>query len=323
MPPAWPETIDYGREGTPSEMARKWASRKAKSPRVFGHTTGRAEGGVSCGSIRPRLHPRPLTIPLPARAMREYAARGGGGSLYKRKRFQNVILKRLRMKLRSLCAKFAFVAALALTAHQACAQDGLEGAWSRASLSPPTNLGTPFSQTLAAADFDGDNKPDGAVLVDDGWIRAQYGSRRIELHFTGRGNADLTFESNEIALAIVALDVNKDGATDIVVEQPLTCKRLQVWLNDGRGEFRKVRSEDFPSAEVGNHERHASPSQWPDGSALCLPPQGGYGIVILAACPSPYCSSSARQQALAFGSPIGSRAVAPNAPRAPPLSESL
>lgn len=221
------------------------------------------------------------------------------------------------MKLRSVSVKLVVAAALALTAHQVCAQDGLEGAWSRASLASPTNLGTPFSQTLAAADFDGDNKPDGAVLVDDAWIRAQYGSRRIEIHFTGRGNGDLTFESNETSLAIVALDVNKDGATDIVVEQPLTCKRLQVWLNDGRGEFRKVRSEDFPSADVENHGRHASPSQWPDCSALCLPPQRGYETAILAACPSSYCSSSARQQALPFGSPIGSRAVAPNSPRAP------
>jgi hypothetical protein len=222
------------------------------------------------------------------------------------------------MKLQSLCVKLVVAAALTLTAHQVRAQDGLEGAWSRASLSSPTSLGTPFSQTLAAADFDGDNKPDGAVLVDDGWIRAQYGSRRIELHFTGRGNADLTFESNETALAIAALDVNKDGAVDIVVEQPLTCKRLQVWLNDGQGEFRKVRSEDFPSAHVGNHERHASHSQWPDCSPLCLPPQRGDEIAILASCPPPYCFSSARRQALPFGSPIGSRAVAPNSARAPP-----
>lgn len=203
------------------------------------------------------------------------------------------------------------------------AQDGLEGALPRAHFASPLNPTRSFGQTLAVADFDGDKKPDGAVLVDDGWIWPQRGSRRIELHFTGRGNTDLTFESNETALAISALDVNKDGATDIVVERPVTHKLVQVWLNDGRGDFRKVRSEDFPSAEVGNHERHASPSQRTDSPAVCLPPQRGFEIGILTGYPLPYRSSSACEQALPLGSPISSLAVAPNPPRAPPLSHSL
>ena len=226
------------------------------------------------------------------------------------------------MKARSLALN-TVVAVLALAASSVWAQDGLKGALSRANLASPANLGTPFSQTLAAADFDGDNKPDGAVLVDHGWLRPQSGFRTIELHFTGRGNTDLSFESNETALAISALDVNGDGATDIVVEQPFTHKRLQVWLNDGRGGFREVRSEDFPSAEAGNHERLESPSQRPDGPALCLPPQRSSEIATLTACPLPYRSSSAGEQALPFGSPIEARAVAPNSPRAPPLSEPL
>jgi hypothetical protein len=37
MPPAWPETIDYGHTRKPLENARKQASDKSKSRRVLGH----------------------------------------------------------------------------------------------------------------------------------------------------------------------------------------------------------------------------------------------------------------------------------------------
>jgi hypothetical protein len=225
------------------------------------------------------------------------------------------------MKARSLYLKIGVVA-LALTASL-WAQDGLEGAVSRANLASPANVGMPFSQTLAAADFDGDNKPDGAFLVDHGQLWPQSGFRTIELHFTGRGNTELTFESNETTLAISALDVNRDGAPDIVVEQPFTHKRLHVWLNDGRGGFRKVRSQDFPSADAGNHERLESPSARTNCPALCLSSQRGSEIAILTACRLPYLDSSAGEQALPFVAPLGLRAVAPNSPRAPPLSQSL
>jgi hypothetical protein len=225
------------------------------------------------------------------------------------------------MKARSLALKIV-VAALALTASL-WAQDGLEGALSRANLASPAKLMTSFRQTLAAADFDGDNKPDGAVLVDHDWLRPQSSFRTIELHFTGRANTDLTFESNETTLAISALDVNRDGATDIVIEQPFTHKRLQVWLNDGRGGFRKGRVEDFPSDVSATGERFDAPSQRPDGPTLCLPPQRGSEIAILTACPLPHRSSSAREQALPFVTPLGLRAVALNCPRAPPLPQSL
>jgi hypothetical protein len=227
------------------------------------------------------------------------------------------------MKLRSLFAKIVVAAALILIVPWGCAQDGLEGALSRANLVSPANRAIPFNQTLAAADFDGDNKPDGALLVDYGWLQPQRGFRTIELHFTGHGNTDLSFESNETTLAVLALDVNRDGATDIVVEQPFTHKHRQVWLNDGHGNFRKVRSEDFPSAEAGDHERLESPSQQPDSPALCLPPRRGFEIAILTAYPLRYRSSSARVQAPPIESPIRSQAVAPNSPRAPPLSKSL
>jgi hypothetical protein len=119
------------------------------------------------------------------------------------------------------------------------------------------------------------------------------------------------------------LDVNGDGATDIVVEQPFTHKRLQVWLNDGRGGFRKVRSEDFPSADDGNPEGLESPSQRAYGPTLCLPPQRGSEIAILTACPSQYCSIFVRKHALPFVVTLSLHAVASNSSRAPPLFQLL
>jgi hypothetical protein len=67
--------------------------------------------------------------------------------------------------LRSLCAKLGAATVLMLAAGVLHAQDGLEGAVVRlnraASFAQPvTALSGP---TLAAADFDGDNKPDGAA----------------------------------------------------------------------------------------------------------------------------------------------------------------
>ena len=100
------------------------------------------------------------------------------------------------MKARSLYLKIVLVA-LALTASL-WAQDGLEGALSRANLASPANLGMPFSQTLGAADFDGDNKPDGAVFIDHGRLWSQSSFRTIELHLTGHGNTNLITCTNTI-----------------------------------------------------------------------------------------------------------------------------
>ncbi len=222
------------------------------------------------------------------------------------------------MKAPSLALKIV-VAALTLTA---ClwAQDGLDGALRRADLVSKGDLRSPLRQTLAAADLDGDNQPDGVVLVDGGWL-SQTAFRTIELHFTGRGNTDLPFESDEATLAISALDVNRDGATDIVLEQALTHKRLRVWLNDGHGGFHTGRIEDFPSETNATGDRHIEfPSQAMDVSAVGLPLQRGSQTLVVAAWTSPSRSSSCCERALLFEAGLGSRAPSPSSPRAPPFT---
>src|SRR5262249_34160741 len=82
---------------------------------------------------------------------------------------------------------------------------------------------------------------------------------QIELHFTGRTNSAITFQSPESDLMVNALDIDHDGDVDILIEQSFTHKRLQVWLNDGHGNFEKGRIEDFPSSGLPDGEQASSP----------------------------------------------------------------
>ena len=169
-----------------------------------------------------------------------------------------------------------FVVATFLTLMAPClwAQDGMEGVLPRVTLVSPLNPDALFKQSFAIADFDGDHKPDGAVLIQSGKTAAGQNSFRMELHLSGSANTAFTFESNETTLAITAVDVNKDGATDLVVEQPLTHKRLYVWLGDGHGGFHKGRVEDF-SSYCTLSDQFDSPAQRSDGPVICPAPQRG------------------------------------------------
>jgi hypothetical protein len=121
-----------------------------------------------------------------------------------------------------------------------CAQDGLLGALAQNAGVAHSHLD--FEQQLAAADFDNDQKPDGAVLLSAGVIDGKR-AFRIELHVTAGKDDAIVFAAGEQSLWIAALDVNRDGAPDIVIEKPLTGERVQVYLNDGHGSFHLARGE--------------------------------------------------------------------------------
>lgn len=144
------------------------------------------------------------------------------------------------MKLpRWLCA----IVSLAFLTPAIWAQDGLLGALSRIE-APAQLLHHTFSQQIIAGDFDNDQRPDGAVLLDVGQINGQR-SFRLEIHLSAGTNTGFMFSSAESALSISALDVNADGLPDIIVQKTFTHERLQVWLNDGHGSFRKVNTENY------------------------------------------------------------------------------
>ena len=169
---------------------------------------------------------------------------------------------------------FAVAAFLALMAPCVWAQDGLEGVLPRVVFVSRLNPDALLKQSLAVADFDNDQKPDGALLVQSGKTAAGQSRFRIELHLSGSANTAFTFESNETTLAITAVDINKDGATDLVVEQPFTHKPLYVWLGDGHGGFHQGRVEDF-SFTCTLSNKFDSPAQQSDGLAICPAPQRG------------------------------------------------
>ena len=224
------------------------------------------------------------------------------------------------MKARPLILRFV-LAALALTAPSLWAQDGLGGALSRLGATRSLLHG-PFEQRLVAADFDNDQKPDGAVLLNTGQFDGQK-IFRIELHVTTGNDTEFSFESSEPGLAIATLDVNQDGAPDIVVEQTLSHKRLHVWLNDGRGSFRKARVEDFPSSGSEGPYQVGAPSSGQECPALCLPSKLGPELAVAKGAVPSFGSSISGQHVRPIESAVQARANALNPSRGPPSFLSL
>jgi hypothetical protein len=215
------------------------------------------------------------------------------------------------MKLtRWLCA----ISSLVLLTPAIWAQDGLRGALSRYGFNG--RLQHAFGQQIVAADFDEDQQPDGAVLLDAGQVNGQR-SFRIEMHLTAGNNTGLSFSSAESAISISALDVNADGAPDIVVEQTFTHKRLQVWLNDGHGSFRQVSGEDYPSQiEARLRLRARIPGQI--GAVLWLPSRFGSEVAHLRSTPFSAIDSSGVRNLCLEVQLAHSAPRAPNPPRGPP-----
>ena len=115
-------------------------------------------------------------------------------------------------------------------------------------------------QRFIFADFNNDQKPDSLTLRSLG----QHGGQNVfgvRVCDSGRIVSLLTFESSEPSITVTAIDVNQDGSPDIVVEQRYTQKRIQVWLNDGHGGFRKARAADFPNLGTRAPCRVAAPSE--------------------------------------------------------------
>lgn len=211
------------------------------------------------------------------------------------------------------------VVLLSLAVQGAWAQDGLPGAASESARA--AGLRSSFSSGLVAADFDNDHKLDGALLLDAGVIAGQR-VFRIELHVSASQNRSLRFASYDSSLAISALDVNRDGMPDLVVEQAFTHKRLGVWLNDGHGRFRAARVEDFPpltdlpckwqALEVLRAISVAGlPSRFQSDQAIVLLEMIGFD------------SSSSRGKAGCVASFPSRVLSSPHCPRAPPHALSL
>ena len=132
---------------------------------------------------------------------------------------------------------------LSLCAPSLCAQHWSTGA-SSAQADRCNFSSERFGQRYIVADFNNDQKPDSITLISLG----QHGGQNlfgVRLCDSARPVRLLTFESSEPSVIVTAIDLNQDGSPDIVVEQSFTQRRIEVWLNDGRGGFQKARVADF------------------------------------------------------------------------------
>src|SRR5215469_2489784 len=224
-----------------------------------------------------------------------------------------------RFMKRALSIVGLMFAALVLWPPSAEGQDGLRGALTQSSRALPIVANT--GQQVAAADFDNDSQPDGAVLSQVGLSNGQR-LFQIELHVTAGKNATLTFSSPESALDITAVDVNRDGAPDIVIERAFTHERLQLFLNDGDGGFQNAGAESFPGADGSTSNWRA----WLVGQQLpfsFLPATGRFEIPCDQCEAVPPVGEAARANAWPEILQTLCGARAPSASRAPPTFLSL
>lgn len=134
------------------------------------------------------------------------------------------------------------------------AQDGIGGALSQ--LKKISAQGSRFEAGIVAADFDNDQKPDAAILQNAGLLDGKR-AFRVQVHLTAGDNHAITFLTAEAGLTISAFDVDRDGATDIVIENAFTHKRLQIYLNNGHGAFRQAKTEDYQTSDPSEPNWHA------------------------------------------------------------------
>jgi len=216
------------------------------------------------------------------------------------------------MKLRdSIGGILLFFALLAVPALKA--QDGLQGTFS--AVSPTARAFSGRSPQVAAADFDNDQKPDGVLLLEAGFLNGER-AFRIELHVTAGTNNAITFSSSDPGLAISALDVNWDGEPDIVIEKAFTHERVQVFLNDGHGSFHRARTEDYPASDPMVPASRTRLNQLPP--VFGLPVSRTFELGAIHRPSKVQRNHSAAFQFWCEGLLIHSAARAPSSPRAPP-----
>jgi len=93
-----------------------------------------------------------------------------------------------------------------------------------------------FGQSLALADFDGDNNIDTATLIGGGR------SKDIEIHLSrAKARVVLRFSTPTSELgSLFTTDIDNDGDNDLIWSNLLRADDVVVWLDDGTGRFDRV-----------------------------------------------------------------------------------
>lgn len=181
----------------------------------------------------------------------------------------------------------------------------------------------PVSVKLAIADFDRDQKADGAVLLRPNLLKP-FDSYRVRVHLSDRPDVELTFNAPGSAVGVSARDIDHDQDDDLVLEHSFTAKRVKVWINDGRGGFREGRVEDYPGPDDDGPLKIGAPRYQNQVLAVIQTTQRPYSLGVSSS-PEAICPPAARS---VFRSgrtkqyrPVSGRDASP--PRAPPSLPTL
>jgi hypothetical protein len=100
---------------------------------------------------------------------------------------------------------------------------------------------------FAIADFDGDLKPDLALVrvTRDGTPTSQYS---VDLNFSSGRKPAIWIVGPAGGLQITPQDVNGDKFADLVVTSLLDSQFVVIFLNDGKGNFQLADPSEFPRA---------------------------------------------------------------------------
>lgn len=103
------------------------------------------------------------------------------------------------------------------------------------------------STQFAIADFDGDRKPDLALIrvTSDGSPTSQYS---VDFDFSAGRKPGIYFVGPAGGLQISPRDVNGDKFADLVVTSLLDSQFVVILLNDGKGNFVVAEPSDYPNA---------------------------------------------------------------------------
>jgi hypothetical protein len=114
------------------------------------------------------------------------------------------------------------------------------------------------STHFAIADFDGDLRPDLAMIrvSRDGAHDAQYS---LELQFSSGSRAPIGLTGPAGGLEVYPQDVNGDQFADLVITSVVDSDFVAILVNDGKGNFTQVDRAAYPSVGRRPHTRLLGP----------------------------------------------------------------
>ncbi len=119
---------------------------------------------------------------------------------------------------------------------------------------------TQGSTHFAIADFDGDLRPDLAMIrvTRDGAPATEYS---LELKFSSGKRAPIGLIGPAGGLEVLPQDVNGDQFADLVITSVVDREFVAILLNDGKGNFSQVDRADYPHVGKRTDSRLCAPAE--------------------------------------------------------------